>query len=316
LLRDYRAEKGHDWSGLKYFTLCGEKAADIRYLQSKGILARSVTPGGCIAYCESIPKYYEVLKSAWPALQGFEGRLEDIATNPSDRQYGTFWSLFPFHILNLDFLGDIHNPLCHEAIDRMVQAQAKSAEQYELWITMRVHRRRVPPSLKDQYEKLLNHNLSRNAEFAKRASSRFTLKDIRVHNPDAESLVCVAFGKWLRYVIKRYYCSVDEDNSVLVHYSRDGKERNQYRMYEFMLRVVPYDLKGEIPSPVSRACETSERNYGTSVLKCLDTGVDADAQVKRLSARVRRELEEEMRATDAEFKASAQYSLSSPRVKK
>src|SRR5205823_13018036 len=82
--------------------------------------------------------------------RGFQGNLAEIAIDSSQPDYGSFWSCFPFDVINLDYYGDIfktdHQKIGitdFSTIQSVISHQSKLRRQYELWITMRAKPNRI-----------------------------------------------------------------------------------------------------------------------------------------------------------------------------
>jgi len=297
--------------GIKYFAFCSRFAYDVRYFANKNLLDNS--------YLTSIPfVFVEFLKDDFDFLQeqflkrhskgmGFYGSLADISTDTRHKDYGKFWSTFPFDVINLDYLGDILKSGSSSgkigandfyAIHAIILNQSLLRRPYELWITMRAKSGRFDPSIKNEFRQLVRHNIKNYSDtFGEKFKASFgdsvdTLED--------DSLFLIGYLKWLWYVCKTSFSVINPKKLKVIKYSRKDKDGEEYFLYNIFLRIEPYD-QIVMPSPASSAAEHCEAEYMNGIKECFFEPVDVTAEFASLSTADKKSLQDELTHLHKEF---------------
>ena len=290
-------------SSVGYFSLSGATAYDVRLFSKNGLIDFTKEKPLPFAYCECDEESYHVLDDTFQApCRGFHGLLEEIATDPSNEDYGDFWSAFPFDVINLDFWGDIHETRDTDknvfyAIHEIIRRQSHLRQPWELWVTWRAKGDRVAFNVQKEYQQLIQKNRNDNSAFDKGFQRHFPQAS-KPSDLDVEKLVGLGFLKWLLYSANAAFSAV-EDVEVLV-YTRTDKDEKKYPLYNFLLRVTPYNLV-PMPSPASAAAEFCDDKYEKHLKLCFQQPKDVDALFRKFPAEDKRALQDELRKFQKEY---------------
>jgi len=296
--------------GIKYFTFCSRHAFDIRYFQSNKLL-RTNSP---FAFVEFLKDDFNFLNDiflsrfASTGATGFYGSLADISTTPSHEEYGRFWSTFPYDIINLDYLGDILKSNASSgkignndfySIQAIINQQALLRRPYELWITMRAKPGRYDPSIKQEFRKLINSNISEFDEFKREFKNNYNNK-VNSDNLDDEHLFLIGYIKWICFICKTAFSSVSIPHLEVIKYLRTDKDGKDYYLYNLFLRIEPFDLT-TIPSPASDAAQYCNTEYKKAIKKCFINPKDVGEDFKKLTAKERLILNQEIKLLSQQY---------------
>lgn len=173
-------------------------------------------------------------------------------------------------------------------------------EQYELWITWRVKDTRITPAIKNAYKSLIKHNYDEEITFRNYLDKQLTEIGNLESLPD-ENLVNIGFIKWLLYAINRSFSVVIPRHSKILFYSREDKDGEEYKIYNFLLRIHPYSTI-DIPSPACEAAKYCNAEYKKSLYLCFEDPIDIDDEFKKLSKTKKHELKVNLEALINSYK--------------
>ncbi len=276
---------------IKYLSLCATTALDARLFIRERLIDTSQTVPIPFVYCEENEEAYQILQDTVDSSYstGFHGKIEDIATNTNHKDYGNFWSTFPRDIINLDFWGDIHQARdtvknIFYAIQTIISHQALLREPYELWITWRAKPDRVANNIQKAYQDLIEFNKTQNTIFAKQFNDRFQTTDLPL-----DDLVLIGFIKWMLYVANKEFSVIDKKNTDILVYTRKDKDGNSYLLYNFLMRISPYETI-TIPSPACEAATYCKDKYKSNVTVCFNNPNNIDNEYKALGTDLKRKI--------------------------
>lgn len=292
-------------NSVKYFSLCGEEAIDIRLFRRKKLIGGSAGSGSAdppFVFCEEKDTSFEILSKTLEEGRGVKGAIEKIATNSKEQEFGKFWSYFPFDVINLDFWGDIHKTDvdCKDifyAIRSIIFQQALLKEHYELWITERAIDERAAYVIKDEYRSLVTHNLNEIERFKTKFGQEFKNRSVSALSFD--DLARIGFLKWLIYQVKCAF-SIVESIQVIV-YKRVDKDKKIYKLYNFFIRIKPYE-QVPLPSPASQAAIRCEEEYKKKINLCFTRPIDINKTFKKMKSSEKAKLKEELSSLVKEYK--------------
>ncbi len=266
---------------IKYFSLCAAPALDIRLFKQTNLLNLKPPPETSVTYCECLSQEYKILQDTLEnKATGFLGKLEDIATDTNHKQYGEFWNMFPFDVINLDFWGDIYradNAIKNifYAIYTIISRQALLRNSYELWITWRCKSDRVGLNFLKAFSDLIDDNTVKYPKFKQQFNRQYPNCDAMALRE--EDLVRVGFMKWLLYIANREFSVIEPNSSEILVYSRSDKDGRKYHLYNFLIRIHPYE-EVTIISPACDAAKYCDRKYQTNVclpfIKCRNIDIE------------------------------------------
>ena len=297
---------------VRYLSLPAAAALDARLFVREGLVEKLVDKPIPVVFCESEKKYFDILVDTYKDKhQAFYGKIEDIATNANSDQYGAFWGTFPIDVINLDFWGDIHTAKdvtnIFYAIDAIISHQKFLREAYELWITWRAKPDRIANNVEKAYVDLIKQNIEdSNLKFGAEFGKHFPNQ--KPNELDADDLVRIGFIKWILYVTKKEFSIIDKKNTRVLIYSRSDKDGSKYRIYNFLMRIKPYESIA-MPSPASEAAKFCEDKYAASAQLCFGEPVDVDAEFRKLSKLKRGDLKKGLEALVKEYESVRSSSL-------
>jgi hypothetical protein len=294
--------RGGGMRSIIYFSLCAGPAYDTRLFRKEKLIDFSKVKPTPFVYCESIEDEFQILQGTFKTgALGFKGTIEDIATDVNNQYYGSFWSTFPFDVINLDLWGDVFTANqkgnnIFSTLQNIIAHQGSLRKPYELWITWRVKQERIAPVIENAFTNLIKLNSKDHKEFNK----LFTAQQCNVDNLSVEDLVKVGFAKWILYVAKREYSIIEKDSSEILVYSRKDKEGKPYHVFNFLLRIKPFD-DVVIVSPACDAANFCERKYKTNFGLCFKNPINVDNAFRSLTAREKRIIEEDLKRLVKEY---------------
>lgn len=290
-----------NFGGFRYFSLCSEEAIDVRLLLKNNLLD-TINKNPAFVFCEYEEKVYKFLNEVFIKSRngrGFLGLLSSIATDISNEKYGEFWGTFPFNVINLDYFGDIfragnfaNNDF--RTIQEMVNRQSMLRKPYELWITLRVKDGRMDEQITFAFRELINDNIKNNNGFEKNYSRIFPGTQDASDLSD-EELYIIGYLKWLLYINKQSYSRINIRKTQILKYKRIDKDGKEYYIYNFLLRIQPYETI-IIPTPCCDAAKHSEIEYRKGVQKCILEPIDIDDEFKSLEESFIKKLEEDLKS--------------------
>ncbi len=296
--------------GIRYFTFCSKYAYDVRYFISNRLInLKGESPP--FVFVEFLKDDFDFLSdrfiSRYRTATGFYGSLAEIATSSSHKDYGEFWGTFPYDVINLDYLGDILKTNTDRigendfyAIQSIIFKQSLLRRPYELWITMRAKQGRFENVVKQEFRKIIQHNVD---NYKATFGARFNDSHPGISNAselDDEHLFLTGYIKWLMYVSKQCYSVVDTSKLQVIRYNRKDKDGSDYFLYNLFLRIAPYEYIS-IPSPAGDAAQHSETEYKNGILHCFLQPTDITAEFDRLSTGEKLTLNTEMQDLYKEY---------------
>lgn len=235
-LRTARGRRKRKGGSIRYFTLCGQEAVDIRLLERYGILVKTARGYPDVGFCEEDDGVYGAiignLKSVGkPVL----GKFEDIVKR------GDFADWFQYDVVNLDFSCRVfrgsEDPFSGPwgAIRAVLEAQAQRDAGFDLFLTFNASRGTGDEASINQLKSLLEENLRddrRKREFERRAGIT-----------TAAGLVDTNFTQFLLYAVPKLLTSLAIDNEFSVgigdsfYYKRRPRNRPPYYIVKFIFTL-------------------------------------------------------------------------------
>lgn len=299
--------------GIRYFSLCSKYAFDVRYFLNLKLLDLSQGSKKVgFSFCEVVEEDARFLLNSFipkrlpMAGTGYVGKLADIATNSKNQNYGRFWGNFPFDVINLDYWGDIFRTNQTEigindfyAIKSIIDQQARLRRAYEFWVTMRVKAGRIEGNVKQTFREIIEHNNNTLPKFKKKFKDTF--KEIgNIVDLDDEKLFYMGYLKWICYVCKLSFSTINVDKTEILRYTRNDKDGEEYNIYNILLRIEPYETI-TIPSPVGDAAKYCEDEYKKGIMTSFKNSIDVREKFDRLDSNAKRKIKEEIKKLDKEF---------------
>ena len=152
---------------LRYFTLCGLPAYDIKTFAKEGILEKGGTGYDSTFFCERDDTIIEeisrkVSPNYWNGT--FEAFVKSIEDNREQREKLRKLNLFPFDIYNLDFTGSCipskEAPYSKilEALTRLIDLNRREKQNFDLFLTFRAKKTEDNKNAVQQLKNLLEKN--------------------------------------------------------------------------------------------------------------------------------------------------------------
>ncbi len=296
--------------GITYFSLCSKHAFDTRFFLKNQLI--NLLKDNCFGFCEYKKEDFKFIYDDYASKRfngkfiGFHGKLADIALKPQSTSYGGFWKSFPFDVINLDYYGDIfktdyNNILVNDfsTIRAIISNQARLRRQYELWITMRTKKNRIPGNIKQNFKGIVKHNISKNTNFKEAFFKKYEIDDVDGLKP--EEIYYEGFLKWLHYVCLIEYSTINEIE-ILKYERQSRKDNDHYFIYNFLLRIEPYP-NVIMPSPVGEAIEHCMSEYQRNILDGLKPPIDIDDEFKKLNQKEIKEIQNDLQILFQEYQA-------------
>jgi len=297
---------------IRYLSLCASTAFDTRLFRREGLIDFLRDKPKSFVYCESDKKSFDILQDTFKNSSiGFDGKIEEIATSPDNHHYGDFWGTFPIDVINLDFWGDIHKAKdtvknIFYAIQTIISRQSLLRDPYELWITWRAKPDRIANNIENSYLELIEENRGENQKFAGNFTSAFP--DTSSSDLDVEDLVRIGFIKWILYITNKEFSVVDKDNTEVLIYSRKDKDGKTFSMYNFLIRIKPYETI-IIPSPACEAARFCNKKYLSNLSLCFIKSRDIDQEYKGISAHEKQGIQDDLVKLSEEYERDISGSL-------
>ncbi len=296
--------------GIRYFTFCSKYAFDVRYFANNGFIdLKSTAPS--FAFVEFLKDDFDFLSeqfiSRYQNATGFYGSLAEIATSSSHKDYGSFWGTFPYDVINLDYLGDILKTNSEKigvndfyAIQAIIFKQSLLRRPYELWVTLRAKEGRFENVVKQEFRKIIQHNINAyKSTFGKKFGELYP-KASNANDLDDENLFLTGYIKWLLYVCKQCYSTIDTSKLQVIKYKRKDKDGIDYFLYNLFLRITPYENL-TIPSPAGDAASHCETEYKNGIIKSFSEPINITDEYNNLSGEDKLTLKEEMKSLHKEY---------------
>ena len=298
--------------GIRYFSLCSKLAFDVRLFLNENLINLESSRTAFV-FCESEKKDFNFLNNNFIHNRlhgnglGFEGLLSEIALETKNDYDGYFWGSFPFDVINLDYLGDIFKANIHKigvndfyTIKTIIEQQSRLRRPYELWITMRTKPGRLNSSIKQNFKEFIDLNLEQYKDtFKKKFNELYPNVKKSSGIPD-EHLFFIAYLKWLWYVCKTSFSTINSSHLQVLKYSRIDKDNKKYNLYNILLRIEPYESV-IIPSPAGEPATFCEEEYEKGILTCFNPPIDINKEYDALSDTKIKDLKKELEKLNNEF---------------
>ncbi len=272
--------KGETRGPVRYLTLCGKQAIDVRYFAQKRVLQRNKSmneyPG--LTFIESDDEDYAIIAETLGRVRlSVRAHLEDVLLDSNHISYGDLVSSFPYHVLNLDFCGSIVPKEDHpfsrtlQCIDKVVEIQAREdATRWHLFLTFRAQRSKANEEANIQLRTIVDENLHQD-EARQAYGSR----------PAPRELLNSAYPEFLRISIAKFLAnramkhSFESNIASSWVYSRVGEE-SEYHIVKLVLELKLLRASRNLPTPQAerKAYETAVK----TILRSRPTDVDSAMQ--------------------------------------
>jgi hypothetical protein len=282
---------------VRYLTLCGKLALDIRYFAQKKLLKRNEEANWYpdVTFVESDDEDYAIIAESLGRVRlGIKGQLEEVLLDPTHVSYDDLKSSFPYDIINLDFCGAIVPKHDHpysatlRCIDRVVELQASSNPRldWRLFLTFNASKGASHEDANAQLCDMIKENLK--TEENRSAYGTRSKPENLLANEYPEFLR-IGIAKFLAFIGRAhgYEMSIEQSFSYSRH---DGA----YRIVKVVANLRNLRSGTDIPSPAKE-----QQAYDTAVKRLFSSApVDVDAEL----ASCREEIERELELVRAELK--------------
>jgi len=249
---------------VRYLTLCGKEAIDVRYFALKAALRRNEAMNDYpdLTFIEANDEDYAIIAETLGRVRlSIHARLEDALLNSDHVSHDDLVSSFPYHVLNLDFCGSIVPKEDHpfsetlQCINKVVELQAKEgAEHWHLFLTFRAQRSKANEEANNQLRAILNGNLDQNQA-----------KEAYGARPTPDNLLEGSYPEFLRISIAKFLANCAMKHSFAANmksswiYSRVGDE-GEYHIVKLVLALSLLRAPRGLPNP-----QNELRAYHTAV---------------------------------------------------
>jgi hypothetical protein len=157
--------------GVRYLTLCGKDAIDVRYFRSKGVLPfdKGQRIYGTVTFIEKDAQDYAIIAETLGTTRlGIRGDLEEILVKPEENADDSqrLRDSFPYDIINLDFTGEVvreDDPPYSQtirAIERIIEFQnAANSQVWHMFLTFRACPQTSNHEADDELRGMMEENL-------------------------------------------------------------------------------------------------------------------------------------------------------------
>lgn len=279
---------------VRYLTLCGKEAIDVRYFAQRGVLVRNAERNDypTLTFIESNQEDYAIIAECLGRVRlGVHAKLEEVLLDNGHASHDDLVASFPHDIINLDFCGDIvpNGDHPHSAtikcISRVVELQANSgSEEWHLFLTFRAQRTRTNDEANSQLQGNLLGNLER-PELREAYGDRARPTDLV--NSNYPEFLRVGIAKVLTHAARnRGYRLAVESSWV---YGRPSPDMPSYHIVKLVARFERLQAAQDLPNP-----HLEQETYLRSVRNLLESrAVDVDAQLNQAAhERIKAELRE------------------------
>ena len=221
---------------IRYFTLCGQEAIDIRLLERHGIVVKTSRGYPDVGFCEEDAGIYgAIINSLKSVGKPLFGKFEDIANQSN------FTDWFRYDVVNLDFSCRVfrgsQDPFVGVwgAIQRVLEAQAEQDTGFDLFLTFNASRGTGDKASVSQLRNLLEQNLQdeRRKQVFQRQAGTTTLS----------KLVNTDFTRFLLYAVPKLLSMLAIENGFSVgisdsyYYKRRPRDRPPYHIVKFIFTL-------------------------------------------------------------------------------
>ena len=273
-----------EYGDIRYLTLCAKEAIDVRYFAQKGLLSRNREQNEYpfVTFVESDAEDYAFLAESLGKVRlAVHATLEDALLNQGNPFYQDLAGSFPYHIVNLDFCGQIVPPRDHpysetmRAIERVVELQSQSdLDHWYLFLTFSAQEQHANQEANGQLEDIVSGNLARE-DFRASYGRRPAPGELRQRM--YPEFLRLGVGKFLADRARHRGLTVDVQSSWL--YSRaDG----EYYIVKLVLKFRRIQDQNALPDPhrAAQAYEAAVHN----VFRSRPTNVDGLGRAERQQA--------------------------------
>ena len=261
---------------VRYLTLCGKLAIDVRYFAQKGVLQRneSLNEYPDVTFIEDQDQDYAIIAETLGRVRlPIHARLEDALLDSSHISHSDLVSSFPYHVLNLDFCGSIVPKEDHpfsetlQCINKVVELQAREgASRWHLFLTFRAQRSKANEEANNQLRTMVDGNLHQDQ--AKQAYGVRPTPNELLDNSYPEFLR-ISIAKFLANCAMKHSFATDMESSWI--YSRVGDE-GEYHIVKLVLALSLLRAPRGLPNPQTelRAYQRAVRTIFESHSKDVD----------------------------------------------
>ena len=225
---------------LTYFTLCAEKAIDVRLFWIEDLLQFNGHEYPGVVFCECSPESYEMIASRLGRTKGFRAFFEDLVLGEDAAKSVDFYSSLHFDVYNLDFTGvcfpnsDPPYSKTLAAIVTLIQRLGEPPYQrgFDMLLTFRAQRSMDNDQAVTQLKSNIRDNRRRLAWFDDLFRQRYSGDMAELIGTYHEFLL-VALPKFLGRVAKASGFGVR--CPFRVYYPRPDAERPEYHIVSFGL---------------------------------------------------------------------------------
>ncbi len=260
--------------GVKYLSLCGKEAIDIRYFAIRGALMRNAEKNHypTLTFIESDPEDFAVITETLGRVRlPIMGKIEAVLLDGTHEQHGELVGSFPYHVLNLDFCGDIVPVNDHpynetlRCVARVVELQAAGgADRWHLFLTFRAQRSMTNENANDQLCRLLGGNLG---DPELKAAYGTRTSPIRLKDGSYAEFLRLGVAKFLAHAARNYGVSCQVGRSYI--YGRHG---GAYHIVKLIVQFTSRRGARDLPEPAG-----DQAAYKADVIRAFQSeAVDVD----------------------------------------
>ncbi len=288
VLTNYSEQTG---GNVRYFTLCGKEAIDVRYFAQKGALQRndSMNEYPDLTFIEADNEDYAIIAETLGRVRlSIHARLEDALLDSSHVSHTDLQSSFPYHVLNLDFCGSIvpreEHPFNEtlQCINKVVELQAKEgASRWHLFLTFRAQRSKANEEANKQLRDIVDGNLGQDEA-----------REAYGGRPRPSELLDLSYHEFLRISIAKFLanCAMKHSFATALEsswvYSRLGDE-GEYHIVKLVLALSLLRASGALPNP-----QTELTAYQAAVRAIFESqSTDVDGEMATAGAATERDLQ-------------------------
>lgn len=270
-LASYRQETG---GRVRYLTLCGKEAIDVRYFAQKDVLQRNEAmnayPG--LTFIEANDEDYAIIAETLGRVRlSIRARLEDALLDSSHISHNDLVSSFPYHVLNLDFCGSIVPKEDHpfsetlQCIDRVVELQAReAATRWHLFLTFRAQRSKANEEANNQLREIVDGNLDQD-----QAKQAYGVR------PTPNELLESCYPEFLRISIAKFLANCAMKHSFAANMESSwtySRQEGEYHIVKLILALSLLHSPGHLPNPQTE--RTAYEEAVKAVFESHSTDVD------------------------------------------
>jgi hypothetical protein len=242
----------HETHGqVRYFTLCAKEAIDVRYFAQKGVLSRNPEANlyPSLTFVEADEEDYAIIAETLGRTRlAIRARLEETLLNHAHPSHDELRASFPYHIINLDFCGDIVPKGDHpysetiQCLDKVVELQRLAgAGPWHLFLTFRAQRTQANDDANAQLRDMVEGNFNRDA-----------LRQAYGNRPIPKDLLRDAYPEFLRISIAKYLAHTAKNHGYVANVESSwvyGRHQGAYHIVKLVTKLVPLRASNALPNP-------------------------------------------------------------------